>query len=119
MKGDSYLKKPADFGRLHRQGKYLGHPLLAIKSLPNGLSYPRWGVTTGKKLGTAVVRNRIKRRLREIMRQATLRPGRDIVIVARSGAVTAEFGDLRQAVLGLLNKSGLTETDESVSPVAN
>ncbi len=119
MKGDTYLRKPADFTRLYRQGKYFSHPLLAVKSLPNDLAYPRWGVVVSKKLGTAVVRNYTKRRLREILRQAHLKPGRDIIIVTRQGAAAAKFGDLRQAVLGLLEKSGLTEKNEIISPGAN
>lgn len=76
-------------------------------------------MVVSKKLGTAVVRNRTKRRLREILRQIALKPGKDIIFIARSSAATANFGDLQQAALGLLKKNGLTETDEIVSPVAN
>ena len=119
MKGNTYLKRPVDFARVHRQGKYLSHPLLVLKNLPNGLTYSRWGVAAGKKLGTAVVRNRIKRRLREILRQVTLGTGKDIVIIARSGARAADFGDLRQAVVILLEKGGLIRTDEITRPGSN
>jgi ribonuclease P protein component len=119
LKGEIYLKKPADFARVHKQGKYINNRLISLKSHGNGLSFARWGIMTGKKLGKAVIRNRVKRRLREILRQANLKPGNDIVIMARSGAVTADFMELTQAVLGLLKKGGLSEADETVSPVVN
>ena len=119
MKGEIYLKKPADFARLHQQGQYFNNRLVSLKSLPNGLPVSRWGIVTGKKLGKAVIRNRVKRRLREILRQARLIPGRDIVIMARSAAVAAGFTELKQAVAGLLKKGGLAEADEIVSPVAD
>ena len=83
-----------------------------VKSLPNGLACSRQGIVVSKKLGPAVVRNRVKRRLREILRQMMIKPGRDIVIIARPAAALAGFGDLQHAVAGLLEKSGLTETDE-------
>ena len=119
LKGDIYLKKPADFDRVYRQGRHSGHPLLTVKSLPNGLTYPRWGVVVSKKLGTAVVRNLVKRRLREILRQVALNTGRDIIVIARPGAASVGFGDLQQAVWGLFKRNGLTEIDEIASPVVN
>ena len=90
-----------------------------MKSLPNGLAYTRWGIVASKKLGPAVVRNRIKRRLREILRQANLKPGTDIVIIARSGVAQAAFSEIQLAALELLNKAGLKEHNETVSPAAD
>jgi ribonuclease P protein component len=82
--------------------------LIARAKNPNGLSNARFGLTVTKKLGTAVVRNRIRRRLREAARAvfpAAASPGFDYVAIARPGALTAEFSvlldDMKRALLRL------------------
>lgn len=55
----------------------------------------RWTVSAGRRVGTAVVRNRAKRRLRAAVRAVTLPAGLDVVVVARASAVTAPFEELR------------------------
>ena len=74
----------------------------------------RVGLTCGKKLGHAVVRNRTRRRLREIYRlnEHRFARGYDIVVVARSAAVDADFAVLERAYLNLAKKAGiLSEAD--------
>ena len=74
----------------------------------------RVGLTVSAKLGHAVVRNRIRRRLREIYRlnEGRFRTGFDIVVVARSRAVTAEYAELEKAYLSLADKLGLLEAQK-------
>ena len=69
----------------------------------------RVGLTCGKKLGHAVVRNRTRRRLREIYRlnEHRFARGYDIVVVARSAAVDADFAVLERAYLNLAKKAGI------------
>ena len=77
--------------------------------IQNGRGENRVGITVGKKLGKAVVRNRARRRLREVYRlnESRFRPGYDIVVVARSRAVTADFGALQSAYLGAAKRLGI------------
>lgn len=72
----------------------------------------RVGITVSKKLGHAVVRNRVRRRLREIYRlnEELFQPGWDIVVVARARAIGASFKDLTRAYLSLAKKAGILDS---------
>jgi len=80
-----------------------------MKAMPNGLSLSRYGFSVTKKVGKAVQRNHLKRLLREIMRVQLLRPGWDIVLIARSLAVDADYHQLERAVTRLLSWAQLSE----------
>lgn len=84
--------------------------LVVMRAVPNGLTLSRYGLSVSKKVGKAVVRNRVKRVLREIMRLTPLRPGWDIVLIARPEAATAGYGSLKKAVAGLLSRAHLAGT---------
>lgn len=72
----------------------------------------RLGLTVGTKIGSAVVRNRIKRRIREIYRleEPLLQPGFDLVIVARSRAKTADYHTLERELKKAFAAAGLYQT---------
>lgn len=107
MKGEEYLTKPGQFTLVLSQGSSCVGSLVVMRALPNGLKLSRYGLVTSKRVGKAVVRNRVKRLLREIMRQTPLKPGWDIVFIARPVAATASFIDLRQLVRYLLTQAKL------------
>ena len=100
MPRQSRLLRSADFDRTLRSGRRAASGYLALFVSDNELGRPRVGLAVSKKLGNAVVRNRIKRRLRELIRPMVARAkgGRDVVIVARAQAVDAEFARLRQEI---------------------
>ena len=107
MNGRYRLLKTADFDRALRSGRRAGSSYLALFVSDNELGRPRVGFAVSRKLGNAVVRNRIKRRLRELVRplaQGT-QAGRDVVIVARPSAIDAEYARLRQDLSALWTRS--------------
>lgn len=108
MKFSTSLKYNHVFRRLYATAGH-ANGLLVLYARRNRMPYNRVGVTCGKKLGHAVARNRTRRRLREVYRlnEARFSPGWDIVVVARSKAVTASFDALQRGYLSLARKAGL------------
>ncbi len=103
------LKQNHLFRRLYRKGGSAGNRLLVLYCRRNGTGGNRVGLTVSAKLGHAVARNRLRRRLREIYRlhEGSFRRGYDIVVVARSAAIDAEYQKLERAYLSLAQKQGL------------
>jgi ribonuclease P protein component len=77
--------------------------------LPNNIGHNRFGFVTSKRLGGAVVRNRVRRRLREIVRVAPAKAGYDVVLSAKTTAAAAPFADLRASVMRLFARAGIAE----------
>lgn len=109
MEFSKSLKLNHIFQRLyHTQGRANGLMVLYVR--PNRLGINRVGITVGKKLGHAVVRNRIRRRMREVYRlnEHCLTSGWDIVIVMRSRAIEARFSELDSGFQKLAAQAGIT-----------
>ena len=108
MKYSYSLKLNHIFRRLYSTAGQ-ANGLLVLYARPNRLGINRIGITAGKKLGKAVVRNRVRRRLREVYRlnEDRFKPGWDIVIVARSRCITASFEKLMDSYLSLAEKAGI------------
>lgn len=112
MKYSKALKLNHIFRRLYKTGPAASR-YLVLYCRPNHTRENRVGITVSKKLGCAVTRNRVRRRLREIYRlnETTFRPGYDLVVVARSQAVNASFLQLQSAYLAMAGKLGLLRED--------
>jgi ribonuclease P protein component len=105
------LRRRRDFDAVFQKGHILGNRLLVLRNVPNQLPHNRYGFVTSKRLGNAVVRNRVRRRLREGIRGLATRPGWDVVVSARAPAAQADFHQLRSAVASLLARAGILAED--------
>lgn len=103
------LRRSEDFQRLREHGKQWRGKLLTLNVMANNLSHNRFGFVVSRRVGNAVTRNRVKRRLRAAVqaRRTTLSGGYDVVIVAHPPAADASFHDLDARLKALLEKAGL------------
>ena len=116
MKFSSSLKLNHIFRRLyHTNG--LASSYLVLYARKNKTGTNRLGITVGKKLGKAHIRNRVRRRFREIYRlnEDKFQCGWDIVVVARSRSVEAPFGKLTDSFLALSEKAGILRPKDDPS----
>lgn len=110
MKFSTALKNNYDFRRLYAKGKSAASPFLVIYwRRGRNPGQNRLGFTVGTKVGNAVCRNKVRRRLREIYRlnEEQLVSGRDMVVVARVKSRYARYSELEADFLRLCKKLGL------------
>ncbi|HEY3062332.1 MAG TPA: ribonuclease P protein component [Chloroflexota bacterium] len=111
MKREQRLRTVADFARV-RDAARRGwpHRLLVVYAAPNDLPYARVGITVSGRVGKAVVRNKVRRRLREALRArlARITAGLDVLVIARPASASATWQELNQALDALLERAGAT-----------
>ncbi len=110
MQKEQRLRHRKDFAAVYRQGRIQSNQILVLRVSTNGTATTRFGFVAGKVVGGAVVRNRVKRRLREAMREIGAVPGLDIVVGARKPAAAASFAALRQGLYALMKRSAILPT---------
>lgn len=107
------IKKNRDFRRLYSKGKTAANAYLAVYCRRNKTAVSRLGLTVGTRVGKAVVRNRVRRLIRESyrLREEQIKKGYDLVIVARTRAADASYWQIDAALAALLQKVGLCEVE--------
>ena len=114
MKAAVTVKENGTFRRIYRKGKSAVAPCMVVYCQKNRQGASRLGVTVSTKLGGAVVRNRVRRQLREMYRlhKEEMRPGYDLIIVARSRAVRTPYRQMDRQYTALLTQLSLREAEE-------
>jgi ribonuclease P protein component len=107
------LRHSSDFKRLRQNGSRWRGQFMALSVLPNTYNRSRFGFVVSSRVGNAVTRNRVKRRLRAIIHEhlAAVQPGIDAVIVAYPQAASAAYTQLQHDLVDLLRRSGHFLTD--------
>ncbi|MFW6268824.1 MAG: ribonuclease P protein component [Bacillota bacterium] len=107
------LKNSSDFKKVYSRGKSNASYYLVIYWLPNNQGFNRFGFSISKKIGNAVTRNKLRRRLKEIIRimekQKKLKCGFDIIFIARKPVTGLDFHGIKKDVVKLFSKSGIKE----------
>jgi ribonuclease P protein component len=103
------LSRPEDFAALQGQGTVRSHPLLVVRIRRTDLEVTRFGLSTGRKLGGAVVRNKVRRRFREALRvmAPSFQPGWDVLIIARPPVISADYQIVAGVLQNLLRRGGV------------
>jgi ribonuclease P protein component len=112
MHAQHRLRESAAFDRARKRGRSWSSSLLALSAVRNDLDVTRCGFVVSRRVGKAVVRNTVRRRLREIVRRllAQLPPGWDLVLSARPAAAAATYLELEETVRALLDRAPLRST---------
>ena len=109
MKRKYRLRRNSDFKRVRQVGKSNASPIMVLAFLRNELEHSRFGFVVNKRLGNAVKRNKIKRRMREAtrLRVSHIKPGFDIVLIARKHIDRATYQEITRSLEELLEASEL------------
>jgi ribonuclease P protein component len=103
-----------DFDRVFQRGRHNSGRLLALRSIANEQDLTRYAFAISKRVGNAVVRNRVRRRLREILRALPVREGFDVVLTLRPESAAATFWELKMETELLMKRAKLLDAPESL-----
>lgn len=112
LQKENRLIRKDDFQRIHKMGRFFGDKFLAIRVIKNNLEVSRVGFLVGLKVSKkSTVRNKIRRRLREIFRllikEGKIKEGFDIIVLVRPEIVERDYNEIGEAIKTVLRKASL------------
>ncbi|HSH34929.1 ribonuclease P protein component [Schnuerera sp.] len=109
MKKKYRLRNNDDFQKVYKKGKKYWNRNLILFVMKNGLDYSRVGFTVSKKIGNSVIRNRVKRRLKEIFRKNfnNMKEEYDIIIIPKKNVINIEHKELESAMFHILKLANM------------
>ena len=117
IKKENRLKKNKHFNYIYKNGNHISSSALVLYFLPSKTKSIKVGFAVTKKVGHAVVRNKIRRRLREIVRihLPNLKQSYNIIVVARENILNFSFEELNHQYANLIKKADILNIDEKIS----
>lgn len=121
MKRDVRLRSLTEFQRVRRSGKPFTHPLVVLLVLPVEQPVIKIGIAAGRSVGSAVKRNRAKRRIRAVLDGyiPLLQPGFNFIVIAREAVNWATYLELRAALREVLTRAQLLKESNEFSGNTN
>lgn len=114
MNKEEKVRKNSHFRYIYRKGKSISNELLVLYIIKNGKNINRVGISVSKKIGKSVVRNRVKRLIRECFRKNkdNIKKGYDFIFIARKKAAESNYYDIDESIKYLMKKGGLLKEVE-------
>lgn len=108
------LKKNYEFKKVYNEGKYYVEKYVVMYMNPNSSNFNRVGFSASKKVGKSVIRNKIKRRMKEAYRKFadSTKVGFDIIFTARVGSGSADYSKIENNIVSILKKAKLKKREE-------
>ncbi len=107
MRREQRITKGWHYRQVYSKGGSWANRHLVLRAAANGLDFSRFGFVASRQVGGAVVRNRGKRLLRENARLSAVKPGHDLVFIARKPAADADYHEMGRAMQQLLLRAHL------------
>lgn len=107
------LKKNYEFKKVYNEGRYYVEKYVVMYIIMNNSASNRVGFSVSKKVGNSVVRNRVKRLMKEVYRKFAdnTKSGYDMVFTARAGSGSADYRSIEKNMISILNKAKLKKSE--------
>ena len=110
------IRRPADFRRVFARGKRSSSELTNVVAISNGLTYVRVGLSVSKRVGNAVRRNLVKRRIRNTFANLNVAGGWDFVVTAKLHSSAANYAELERAIHRSIEQIGIDVATPEAAP---